>query len=124
MQQVSYDQQVYENVPVEKGNPGRILLTLYDAAIRFVEKAKDQIKAGDGEGKEASLVRAYAIITEFLNSLDYEQAPELCANLEGIYGFMLAQITEANDKMDTEPLAPVLCHLADLRQAWAQVVIA
>ncbi len=123
MLKASYQQQVYRRVHVETANPGRILLTLYDAAIRFVRLGKDQIEAGNAAGKGTNLSKAYAIIAEFIHALDFDKAPELCNNLEQVYGFMLEQITDANTKMDPEPLEVVLRHLQELRETWAQAVV-
>jgi flagellar secretion chaperone FliS len=101
---------------------GNILLMLYDGAIRFVDLAKGQIEEGNRAAKEVSLGKAYAIISEFINSLDYEQAPDLCSNLQKIYEFMLAQLTQANTSMDAKPLDTVLCHLKDMRRTWSEAV--
>ncbi|MCP4679850.1 MAG: flagellar export chaperone FliS [Deltaproteobacteria bacterium] len=122
MQQAVYQQEAQNNIPMETPSPGAVLLSLYDAAIRYVGLAKKQIEAGNNQSMEISLGKAYAIITEFMNSLDYEQSPELCANLEQVYDFMLAQLEEANLNMDPTPLGHVATHLNALRDAWAQVV--
>jgi len=112
----------YRRINVVTANPGRILITLYDAAIKHVRAAADQIAKGDARGKGVSLGRAHAIISEFVNALDHSRAPELCANLERIYGFMIERIATANTGMDAAALAPVLGHLTSLRQAWVQAV--
>jgi flagellar protein FliS len=101
---------------------GDVLLMLYDGAIRFVGLAKDQIASGNTDAKELSLAKAYAIISEFINALDHESAPELCDNLERIYEFMLAQLAEANGTMDSAPLDIVLGYLTDMRQTWSEAV--
>ena len=102
-------------------NPN-VLLLLYDGAIRFVRLAREQIEAGNTSAKEVSLSKAYAIISEFINSLDREQAPELCENLTRIYEFMLTKLTEANTNMDTEPLDLVLRYLTDMRTTWSEAI--
>ncbi len=122
MHKASYQQQVYRRVHVETANPGRVLLTLYDAAIRFVRLAKKQIESGNAAAKGVTLSRAYAIIAEFIHALDFEKAPQLCENLEQIYGFMLNQMAQANANMDAEALEPVLTFLVDLRETWAEAV--
>ncbi len=122
MRMASYQQQAYRKIQVETANPGRILLTLYDAVIRFVRLARNQIEAGDTAGKGVSLNRAYAIIAEFINALDFERAPELCQNLEQIYTYMLDQLSHANLNMDPQPLEHVLRFLVDLRETWEQAV--
>jgi flagellar protein FliS len=112
----------YKRVNVVTANPGMVLITLYDAAIKHVRAATEEIAKGDVRGKGVSLGRAHAIVAEFVNALDHSRAPELCANLERIYGFMIARIAAANNEMDAAALAPVLDHLSSLRQAWVQAV--
>jgi flagellar secretion chaperone FliS len=101
---------------------GDVLLLLYDGAIRFVNLAKDQIKANNRSAKEVSLAKAYAIINEFINSLDRNRAPDLCENLTQIYEFMLVKLTEANANMDPAPLDIVLGYLTDMRGTWAEAI--
>ncbi|MCU0662995.1 MAG: flagellar export chaperone FliS [Myxococcota bacterium] len=122
MYKVSYQQQAYRKVHVETSNPGQILIALYDAAIRNIQHGIERIDKRDYPGKGVALNKAYAIIAEFINALDFSVAPELCANLEGIYTFMLDQISEANTNMNSEPLQPVLRHLQSLRATWAEAV--
>ena len=122
MYKATYQQQRYRQTEVETANPGRILITLYDAAIRFIRLAIQQINDGNTAAKGITLGRAYAIVAEFIHALDHQKAPELCKNLEAIYNFMLEQMSTANLTMDAAPLEPVLTHLIDLRETWSQAV--
>ena len=119
---MGYRQQAYKKVHIETANPGRVLIQLYDAAIRFVEQAQVQIDAGQAGPKGESLRKAHAIIAEFINSLDHKMSPQLCSNLEQIYGFMLEKIAEANVNMDAKALIPVLRHLREMRETWKTAV--
>lgn len=119
---MGYRQQAYKKVHVETANPGRVLLQLYDAAIRFVEKAQVQIGDGAAGPKGESLRKAHAIIAEFINALDHNMSPALCSNLEQIYGFMLEQIADANVNMNAPALDPVLTHLRSMRETWQLAV--
>jgi len=123
MQATATYQHSAKQPPHEVGAPqGNVLLLLYDGAIRFVSLAKDQIDAGNSSSKEVSLAKAYAIISEFINSLDRDRAPDLCENLAQIYEFMLAKLTEANANMDSAPLDIVLGYLEDMRKTWAEAI--
>ncbi len=122
MQMSTYQKATYNKSAIETARPGRILLTLYDAAIRFVQLAEQQIEMGNIAGKGISIGKAHAIVSEFINALDFERSPSLCTNLELIYGFMLGQLAEANANMDTKPLKPVLRHLKELRETWSLAV--
>ncbi len=121
MQQASQNEYVGEEIQIDV-NPGRILVTLYDAAISSVSQARNEIDAGDVAAKGVSLGRAHAIISELNESLDHAQAPELCGNLEQVYGFMIDQMSSANCEMDARPLESVLTHLTDLRDTWFEAV--
>ena len=123
MQATATYQHSVQKAPSEAGAPQEnVLLLLYDGAIRFVGLAKDQIEAGNSNAKEISLAKAYAIINEFINSLDRNRAPDLCENLTQIYEFMLAKLTEANANMDPEPLEIVLGYLTDMRKTWSEAI--
>ncbi|MBN2802266.1 MAG: flagellar export chaperone FliS [Deltaproteobacteria bacterium] len=122
MQRALFQRNEYQRVHVETANPGRVLLTLYQAAIRFVELGKEQIIAGDFAGKGISLGRAHDIIAEFINALDHKMSPALCSNLEQIYIFMLDRIFMANHQMNADHLEPVLVYLNDLYITWEQAV--
>ncbi len=122
MQLQKYQTNAYTKISVETANPGTILLTLYDAAIRFVRTAKANIEAGDIASKGVNIAKAHRIIAEFINALDFNASYELCTNLERIYGFMIEQLSEANTNVDPAPLEPVLLHLQELRDTWAKAV--
>jgi len=122
MQQATYQQQAYRRTQIETAQPGRVLLSLYDEALRLVRLAEQQIRSGDVPGKGRSLSKAHAIISEFINALDYAVAPGLCSNLERIYLFMIDGITIANLQMDAAPLGTVTVHLEALREAWVAAV--
>lgn len=122
MYKLSYQQQAYKRINVETANPGRVLITLYDALIKFTRQGIEQIERRDIGGKGISLGRAYAIIAEFIHALDYEKAPELCNNLEMIYNFWLEQIADANNAIDAERLKPILSQIENMRQTWSEAV--
>jgi flagellar protein FliS len=112
----------YKKTSINTRSRGRILLMLYDGAIRFLEQARVAIdqKRPDLRGERIS--RAHAIISELNLTLDHEVAPELCANLERLYLYMLNQITDANRTSDPQKLDLVIELLKDLRGAWQEAV--
>lgn len=122
MQNGSLARQAYQSVNVQTASPGQILLRLYEGAIRFTKQAKEAIEAGDPAEKGKYISKTMAIIDEFIAALDHDQAPELCANLEQLYLFMIDQLSAANSTMNVEPLDLVLQHLNTLYDAWKQAV--
>lgn len=112
----------YQNVNVQTATPGQILLRLYEGAIRFTRQAQDAIAADDPAMKGQYISKTMAIIDELIAALDHSSAPELCANLERLYLFLIDQLSLANSKMDPEPLDIVIEHLTSLLDTWKQAV--
>lgn len=108
----------YKKTAANTGSRGRILLMLYDGAIRFLEQSKVAMEQNRPDLKGARLTRAHAIISELNVTLDHEVAPELCQNLAALYRFMLDEITEANRHNDPQKITDVIELLTGLREAW------
>lgn len=122
MQQVINQGEVQVQPPVGMETPGQRLLAYYNAAIRLLNEAKEHTSKGDFVAQDETLGKVYMIISELNNALDFQQAPELCANLEQIYEFMGRQLIQANATMNTGPLNIVEQHLVMLKDAWVQVI--
>ncbi len=116
--------QTYRENQVYTADPGTILLMLYQGAIDFVRRAKASLESGDIVEKGRCTTRAHAIISEFLASLDFKAGGELVENLEGLYVFMLEQITTANLNNDPKPLEVVLSLLTTLKEGWEGAIAA
>lgn len=97
---------------------------LYRGTIDSLRRAKEYMIAGNMADKGQEILRANDIINQFLAALDYEAAPELAQNLEGLYRYMLDQILIANVKNETQPLDTVISLLMTLLSAWEEAVVA
>jgi len=112
----------YKQNQVMLSSPGEILLALYDGAIRFSRQAKVAIENRDAAVKGEKIGGVMAILAELTATLDHEQAPELCQQLEMLYDYLLEQLQTASLNMATEPLDEVITHLEKLRETWAEAV--
>jgi flagellar protein FliS len=111
----------YRSSQVQTASPARVIVQFYDGALKFVRLASQAIESGDAAAKGMHLSRAHAIVSELRVNLDPTRAPELCAELDRLYVFVLDGITEANMKSSSKPLGPAIKVLDQLRAAWAQV---
>ncbi len=102
--------------------PGEVLVALYDGAIRFCRKAQLAIEQGDVRDKGLALGKALAIIGELSATLNDDAAPELCANLRSLYGYMTQRLTEASAALDVQMVSEVIGLLQQLRVSWAQAI--
>jgi flagellar protein FliS len=116
-----YTQQYQQN-QILTASPEQILVMLYDGAIRFVRQAKMGIEAGDRGQMSDGISRCMAIVTEFANTLDHEIGGEIAANLDGLYSFMIRELTQANLHIDGKKLTVVEGLLLDLRGTWVEAI--
>ena len=112
----------YQNNSVLTASPEKILIMLYDGAIRFVRQSKLAIDDGRQADKAHSIGKAMAIITEFSNTLDYEIGGEIALELSRLYDFMVRELAAANAHNDAKRLIPVESILLELREAFVGAI--
>ena len=116
----------YNQVQIKTANKGKLIVMLYQGAIRFMSRALLLLEKKDMEGKGNALIRAQDIILELLYSLDQDlldQGDELALNLQRLYLYSYRRLVHANVHMDTEAVEEVIKLMQNLLQAWEQVVL-
>jgi len=113
----------YKETQIKTATPGRLVVMLYDGALKYLELGMEALAARHRSYDRVSeyLVRAQDIITELMVSLDFEQGREIARSLFSLYMWMNRQILEGNISKSSEPLEPVKKLLAELRGAWLKV---
>jgi flagellar protein FliS len=112
----------YLRTQVMTASPGRLVVLLYDGAIRFMKKGLEEIRAGKIEASLESINRAERIILELLCSLDPEADKEFCSRLSGLYVYIYQRLVHANIKKTSEPVEEALRLVESLRDAWSEAV--
>ena len=116
--------QQYKQTEIATADQGRLVVMLYDGAIKFLGKAldileKEKLSGGDIEKIHINIVKTQDIISELMSSLNMEVG-EFSSRLFSIYMYMKNRLIEGNIKKDKAPLIEVRKHLTELREAWAQ----
>ena len=102
--------------------PGELLLALYDGLFRFLNGAKVCIENKQLPRARELLSKCYAIVSELTIALDHGVAPELCAQLEGLYEFCMDKIQFASRKANVVAIQETISVLTPLREAWTVAV--
>jgi flagellar secretion chaperone FliS len=110
----------YTESAVLTAPPGRLVVMLYDGAIRFLSQSATAMRMGDRERSRDRMRRAEAIIDELLLSLDLSYG-ELPLRLRSIYLFCKRELHEANVSTEADRLDRVGRLLAELRESWDQL---
>ena len=111
----------YLETAVETASPARLIVMLYDGAIRFINEAAYAMQQRDYETQNAKLQRAQKILAELISSLDFDKGGEIAENLFRLYAYMYNQLVEANINDDAARLEHVVGLLGEIREAWETI---
>lgn len=112
----------YQSTQVGTASPERLLLMLYDGAIRFSRLALEKMQCGDIAGKGMYIGKALAIVSEFQCTLNHDVGGEIARNLERLYVYIIGEFTKANINNDIKPLENAISILTTLRDTWTEAV--
>ena len=113
--------EAYKEASVTTQNKGRLIVMLYDGAIKFLKQAIRDIEAGDYGAKGQNIQKAQDIILELNTVLDLEVGGEVASNLRSLYNFMSTHLTQANIKCDAQMVREVILILDELNQGWRAI---
>jgi flagellar biosynthetic protein FliS len=85
----------YTNANVNTASAPRIMMTLFETALRCMRTARGAYEKGDYRTGGDSAERAATIVLGLQATLKHEMAPALCEQLDSVYGFVLARLTLA-----------------------------
>jgi flagellar protein FliS len=111
----------YQKVQVETADKGKLIILLYDGALKFLKFSRLAIEEDDLEGANNNLLRCQDIITELITSLNPE-AGEVAKNLFSIYDYLLYLLIQANIKKDQDSIDQVEKMLLELKETWLNIL--
>jgi flagellar protein FliS len=110
----------YRRVDLESAPKTQIVDRLFERFARDLEAARVALGAKDIHAKAAALTHASQIVVQLKMALDHKVAPEMCANLESLYNFVIDRLSESNLKLTTKPLDQAAAVMAGLAGAFKQ----
>ncbi|MDR3205295.1 MAG: flagellar export chaperone FliS [Deltaproteobacteria bacterium] len=117
----AYGSEIYKQTQVTTVDKGRLIIILYEGAIRFIREAIKAQENGDIPLKASSINRALDIIAELNQSLNMQEGGDIAVNLRRIYKFWNDHLLKAKVSRDGQGLSDVESMMISLAQAW-QVV--
>ena len=113
--------EAYQDAAVTTQSKGRLIVMLYDGAIKFMRLAIRELEAGNYEAKGRYINRAQDIINELNAVLDADAGSEVAANLRKLYCFMSTRLSQANTKRDPQIIREVITLMEELNQSWKAI---
>ena len=111
----------YQENSVTTQSKGRLIVLLYEGAIKFMKLAIKEMEAGNYETKGKYINRAREIINELNAVLDMQAGGELSGNLRKLYMFMQQRLSDANIKRDPQIIRDVITIMEELNQGWKAI---
>ena len=114
-------QNAYKKASVNTLDQNKLIIMLYDGAIKNASFAVEYMKSGEIEKVHNCLIKTKNIVTELMATLNMEQGGEIAKNLKSLYSYMFSQLVEANMEKKSKPVLVVIDLLKELRAAWVQI---
>ncbi|MBN1807148.1 MAG: flagellar export chaperone FliS [Sedimentisphaerales bacterium] len=111
----------YQDSAVNTQSKGRLIVMLYDGAIRFMKLAIVEMEKQNYEAKGRYINRALDIISELNVVLDMDAGGEIAGNLRQLYNFMNNRLSEANIKCDPQMVRDVIKLMEELNRGWKAI---
>jgi flagellar protein FliS len=118
----AYGQKQYTQTKVTTVDKGRLIVLLYEGAMKFLRQARECHEAGDVPGKSNNINRALDIIGELNQSLNISEGGEIAVNLRKLYLFWSEHLIQGKIRKDATHIDDVIGMLGSLCDAWNQVV--
>jgi len=109
---------VYQQTAISTQNRGRLIVMLYDGAIKFLRQSLEDLRQGDLAAKGRHIAKAQDILFELNTVLDMEKGGQVAQNLRSLYNFMQRHLTHANVQKDPRMIQEVIDLLDELNQSW------
>lgn len=112
----------YQTVQVTTTDRGRLLLMMYEGALKFLKQSKAGLEANDIPKFCRFLSKGQAIIAELMNTLDFEKGGTIARDLDRLYDFMLFYLTEANLHRDPKKIGKVIELIDTIYDAYKVII--
>ena len=118
--EASSQHQTYRQVHVETASQGKLIVMLYDAAIKRTEEAISLLGTRRLDAVNNNLIRAQDIISELRASLNMK-AGDIAANLDRVYDYIHRRLIRGNVSKEQPPLEEAVKLLKVLRDTWKEL---
>lgn len=113
--------QNYRQQQINTASRDKLVLMLFDGAIRFCNQAKVALDNKQYDQVNTNLVKAQNIVQEFMITLDMDY--EISHSLYYLYDYCYRRLIEANLKKDQAIISEVTTFLSELRLTFTEASV-
>ncbi|HYR85258.1 MAG TPA: flagellar export chaperone FliS [Terriglobia bacterium] len=108
----------YEDTAVQTSSPEKLVVLLYEGAIRFLRQAATATQSRNIEQKRQSVDRALAVIQHLQSTLDRDKGGDVAVTLDRLYIYITSRIVEGSGKLQVAPFEEAIKLLSTLLSGW------
>ena len=112
---------IYQEIAVQTSSPTKLVVMLYEGAIRFLRQSVTAISSKDLDQKRQSVDRAVAVIQHLQGTLDMDRGGAVAAELDKLYTYINSKIVDGSSKLQTAPIEEAIKLLTVLLSGWEEV---
>jgi len=110
----------YTKVDVETASQGKLIVMLFNGAIKRAEEAKRQLESRSTESVHNNLIRAQDILAELRGALNMKAGP-IARDLDRLYEYFQHLLIQANINKAVEPIVECVGLMTEMRDTWQEL---
>ena len=118
---MSYQQNEYKKSSIETASPVKLVVLLYEGAIRYIDLATDSMHYSTFDRVNENVQKAKDIVVELRSTLDRDKGGDVAEKLDSLYDYIYRCLSEGNLKKDNEPLLEAKKILTELHSSWQEI---
>jgi flagellar secretion chaperone FliS len=107
---------------VLSSDPVQLIDILYRLATDAVQSARDAHAEGDVLSRGRYVLKAFDVLVELQNSLDFEKGGEIARNYARIYDYCQRRVLAGHTTASDGCFVEVISLLGDMKEAWQAVL--
>ncbi len=111
----------YQKMQLQTSSPEKLVLILYDEAIKCLHQAKIKIEEKNIEESNRLLIKTQKIILELMCSLKLDIG-EISKRLHSLYDYMYRRLIQANLEKNSHIVEEIILLLKPLKDAWIKAM--
>lgn len=111
----------YQQIAMHTISPERMVVMLYEGALRFLERGRHALVENDIESRSVQLNKGRSIIVELRETLDHDVGASFTHELASLYNYVIAEINEAVLTQNPDHIDHAVSVLEPLLEAWRDV---
>lgn len=114
-------QQAYKTTSIQTAGQGRLIIMLFEGAIRFMNRFAEAARERKIEEAHNNSIKAQRIVTELILALDHSKGGDVSRVIEAAYEDIRRRMIQSNIRKNLDLVPGIVTDLESFRETWSQV---